>query len=85
MKKSGGCTFGLVLEQRVNGMEKTMEEGFDRIDVGLKEIKVKNEQMFNHLSDRPTKQSARMINLLISAGCTLLGALLVFIAAVALS
>ena len=58
-KLEKGCTFGLVLQQRVNGMEKSIIENFESIRVDLKEIKEENKQMFNHMSTRPTLESAR--------------------------
>lgn len=70
-KLEKGCTFGLVLQQRVNNMENLMKDGFDRTEKGLKEIKLKNEQMFNHLSDRPSKSSARQVQIL-TAACSVL-------------
>ena len=70
-----GCTFGLVLQQRVTGMEDKLTEGFDRIDKSLKSIKDKNEQMFNHMSDRPSKNTTRQVNILIAVCSTLAGML----------
>ncbi len=58
-KLEKGCTFGLVLQNRVNNMEDLMKNGFDRIDKSLDDIKEENKQMFNHMSNRPTNEAAR--------------------------
>lgn len=58
-KLEKGCTFGLVLQQRVIGMEDKLADGFDRIDNRLSGIEEKNKEMFNHMSSRPTTESAR--------------------------
>ncbi len=58
-KLEKGCTFGLVLQNRVNNMENLMKDGFNRMDKSLSEIKKENKQMFNHMSSRPTPESAR--------------------------
>ena len=63
-KLEKGCTFGLVLQNRVNNMENLTKDGFNRMDKSLDEIKEENKKMFNHMSDRPSKQSSRQINIL---------------------
>jgi len=60
MNKSGtGCTFGLVLEQKVKDNKESMQAGFTRVLKELDGIKKENKQMFNHISERPTKEAAR--------------------------
>jgi hypothetical protein len=68
-----GCTFGKVLEQKVFELQRTMDLGFRRLELSMREIKEENKQMFNHMSSRPTERDSNMKALLIGIICSLVG------------
>ncbi len=46
------CVMGAENRQMIIDLKETMKTGFNGVGNELKEIKVKNETMFNHLSSR---------------------------------
>ena len=72
-KMEKGCTFGLVLQQKVLDQDKNMNAGFERV---LKELAAMKEDMKNlteEVMERPSKQSTRHVNLLMWACGGLIG------------
>ena len=87
-KLEKGCTFGLVLEQKVISMEKSINDGFNNMKNELKTINNKQTELFNHQSTRiPPETVAQMktqwkiITILTGILCTLLGVAGTFIIA----
>jgi len=80
VKKSDGCTFGLVLQEKAKSMEKSIEEGFLNIKAELKKIDTKQIELFNHQSSRvplevvgQMKTQWRIITILTGLLCVTLG------------
>ena len=61
-----------VARTSICNLEKNMDEGFKRIDTRLVDIGERSEEMFNHMSERPTKTQHRTILILTAIVTTLL-------------
>jgi len=72
-KMEKGCTFGLVLQQKVNNQAKNMEEGFKRVLKELSSIKEDMKNLTEEVMERPSKQSTRQLNMLMWACGGLIG------------
>lgn len=73
--------FEQVTRTKVDSMNIEMRHGFDRIDKALKEINEKQTELFNHMSDRPTKSTARFVNFLVALSTALVTVVATLIAA----
>ena len=62
-----------VARNNIKNIEKTMSSGFRRIDKTLDNMAEKSEEMFNHLSDRPSKAHYKTIVILTSVLSTVIG------------
>lgn len=87
-KLEKGCTFGLVLQQRVNNMDNNIETGFSLIKDRLDKLDKKQIELFNHQSSRippetvnQMKTQWRIITILTGILCTCLGVAATFIIA----
>jgi len=73
MVKEKGCTFGLVLQQKVNNMNENIKTGFKKIEDNQTEL-------FNHQSSRIPQETMReiktqykIITILVGLLCTCVG------------
>lgn len=73
-KLEKGCTFGLVLQQKVADQEKNMQAGFERVVKKLDTMEKKMETLTNEVMERPSKQATRQVNILLGAVGALSGA-----------
>lgn len=74
-----------VLEQRVCNLEKNMADGFIMIMKRMDKSDSKQLELFNHMSERPTKQAAKTNTILVAIITALLSILSTFVVAVLFS
>ena len=74
-----------VTRQKVVDLKASMDVGFGHIVKRLDKIDVTNKELFNHMSDRPTKAAARNMNIMVAIMSSLMGVAGTFILAIKLA